>query len=128
MLRDDLLPAFEGIAQFFSHYMIPCNEKGHCEIKHRNRHKPTTFQLAHESVTGPTGSPENSYSFSTTGGKSGHSAVAFTPAIDSSVLRQVDFVMFAFLVVYTNDITYLYHVLFTLHSLRVHMSLLVLYY
>ena len=65
-LRDELLPSFRGIAEFFTDHLTTL--PGHGD---------TLF-------TGPSHSPETSYFV----GKSGHT-VAFSPAIDLAVLRQV---------------------------------------
>ncbi len=65
-LKNDLIPAFEGIATFFTDYMITFNNKD-----------DTLY-------TGPTGSPETSYFVN---GDSDE--LAFSPAIDLSILRQV---------------------------------------
>lgn len=86
-LEQEFLPAFRGIAEFFNDYLLELND-----------------ELV---VTGPTTSPETSYSIirssnsgsSTSGGSSnkknnnngglaGVYNVAFSPAIDNSILRQ----------------------------------------
>ena len=68
MLKSSLLPAFRGIAEFFIEYMF-VDEDG---VYH----------------TGPTCSPENSYQVQESNGVA-VVQLAFSPAIDASVLRQV---------------------------------------
>ena len=64
-LKQELIPAFEGIANFFTDYMVTIH------------HGDDTL------YTGPTGSPETSYFV-----KGDSDELAFSPAIDLSVLRQ----------------------------------------
>ena len=82
-----LLPTFEGIAEFFTAYMLPCYDDGECDYEAnaliRGLNAGRKAKVYH---TGPTASPENSYTY-LNGQKSG--ALAFSPAIDVSVLRQV---------------------------------------
>jgi hypothetical protein len=94
LLKDHLLPAFEGLADFFMQYLIPCySAEGDCDIGDRSHKNPEsgsrTVAIYH---TGPTTSPESAFEFKTSPGDTGKYANAgFTPGIDSSVLRQVSF-------------------------------------
>jgi hypothetical protein len=90
ILKDDLLPAFEGVADFFMDYLVVCYTAGGKDCVLSTGDKKDGSKVPMEYHTGPTTSPENAFEFKTNPRDTGKYAnVAFTPAIDASVLRQV---------------------------------------